>query len=164
MEQDDTTSVKSAPDVTDEDETTLLAQESGEEDKEDEEEVEEGVQEELLKEEVETPNQEEVIAKEVDEEVMEVEQRGGEEVLTFMNVKDPTDPLNVKQSKSFSSLALNSPKDVDMSDKVATDHHDNSKAEAEASLVAKASPGSNKGHQAEALNANHTRERGRMRR
>ena len=42
MEQEETTSVKSAPDVTDEDET-LLAQESGEEDEEDEEEVEEKV-------------------------------------------------------------------------------------------------------------------------
>ena len=42
-----------------------------------------------------------------------------------------------------------------MSDTVATDHNDNSKAKAEASLVAKASPGSNKSHQAEALNANH---------
>ena len=113
------------------------------------------MQEELLKEEVETPNQEEVIAQEVDEEVMEVEQRGGEEVLTFMNVKDPTDPLNVQQNKSFSSLAINSPKDVNMSDKVDTDHNDNSKAEAEASLVAKANPGSNKSHQADALNANH---------
>ena len=54
MEQDDTRLVKSAPDVTDEDKTTLLAQESGEEDEEDEEDVEEKVQEELLKEEVET--------------------------------------------------------------------------------------------------------------
>ena len=113
------------------------------------------MQEELLKEEVETPNQEEVIAKKVDEEVMEVEQRGGEEVLTFMNVKDPTDPLNVQKSKSFSNLAINSPKDVDMSDKVATDQNDNSKTEAEVSLVAKANPGSNISHKAEALNANH---------
>ena len=41
MEQDDTKPVKSAPDVTDKDETTLLAQESREEDEEDEEEEEE---------------------------------------------------------------------------------------------------------------------------
>ena len=157
MEQDHTVSVKSAPDVRDEDETTLLAQEFGEEDKEDEEDVEEKIQEELLKEEVEMTNQEEVTAKEdkeVDEVVMEVEQRGGEEVLTFMDVKDPTDPLNVQQNKSFSSLAINSPKDVNMSDKVATDQNDNSKAEAEASLVAKANPGSDISHQADALNVN----------
>ena len=143
MEQEDTTSVKSAPDVTDEDETTLLAQESGEEDKEDEEEVEEKVQDELLKEEVETPHQEEVTVKEKDEEVMEVEQRGGEEVTTFMNVKDPTDPLNVQQSKSFKNLAINSPKDIEMSDTAATDHNDNSKAEAGFVSVAKANLGSN---------------------
>ena len=93
MEQDNTTSVKSAPDVTDEDETTLLAQESGEEDEEDKEEVEEKVQDELLKEEVETPQQEVVTMKETDEEVMKVEQRGSDEVTTFLKVKDPTDPL-----------------------------------------------------------------------
>ena len=86
---------------------------------------------------------------------MEEEQRGCEEVLTFMDVKDPTDPLNVQQNNSFSSLAINSPKDVNMSDKVATDQNDNSKAEAEASLVAKANPGSDISHQADALNANH---------
>ena len=44
---------------------------------------------------------------------------------------------------------------MELSDKDATDYNDNSKAEAKASLVAKASPGSNKSHQAEALNANH---------
>ena len=41
-----------------------------------------------------------------------------------------------------------------MSDKVATDQNDNCKAEAEASLVAKANPGSDISHQADALNAN----------
>ena len=132
----------------------MLAQESGEEDEEDEEDVEEKVQEELLKEEVETANQEEVTAKEVDEEEMEEEQRGCEEVLTFMDVKDPTDPLNVKQNNSFSSLAINSPKDINMSDNVAIDENANSKAEAEASLVAKANPGSDISHQADALNVN----------
>ena len=43
--------------------------------------------------------------KEVDEVVMEVEQRGGEEVTTFLDVKDQTDPLNVQQN-NFSSLAI----------------------------------------------------------
>ena len=57
MEQDHIEPVKSAPDVSEEDESTLLAQESGEEDQEDEEDVEEKIQEELLKEEVETTNQ-----------------------------------------------------------------------------------------------------------
>ena len=154
MEQEETTVVKSAPGVINEDKT-LLAQESGEEGKEDEEDVEEKGQDELLKEEVETPNQEEITVKELDEEVMEVEQRGGEEVLTFLNVKDPTDPLNVQKSKSFSNLAINSPKDVDMLDKVATDQNDNSKAEAMVSLVLKYNPGSNISHQADPLNANH---------
>ena len=157
MEQDHTVSVKSAPDVSDKDETTLLAQESGEENQEDKEDVEEKIQEELLKEEVETTNREEVIAKEdkeVDEVVMEEEQRCGEEVNAFLDVKDQTDPLNVQQN-NFSSLAINSPKDINMSDTVATDHNDNSKAEAKASLVAKASHGSNNSHQAEALHANH---------
>ena len=157
MEQDHTVSVKSTPDVSEEDESTLLAQESGEEDEEDEEDVEEKIQEELLKEEVETTNQEEVTAKEdteVDEEVMEEEQRGGDEVTTFLDVKDHKDPLNVQQN-NFSSLAINSPKDIEMSDKDATDYNDNSKAEPESSLVAKAILGSNNDHQAEALYANH---------
>ena len=106
MEQEDPGSVKPAPDVTEEDETSLLDQGSGEE--EDEEDVEEKVEEELLKEE------EEVSVKEVDKAEMEVEGRGGEEVLTFMDVKDRTDPLNVKQKNCFSSLAKTSPKDIIM--------------------------------------------------
>ena len=90
--------------------------------------------------------------KEVNKAEMEVEQRGGEEVLTFMDVKDRTDPLNVKQNNSFSSLAITSPKDIIMSDDGATEVNDKCKAEAEASLVTKANPGSNISHQAEAIN------------
>ena len=142
MEQEETTVDKSAPDVINEDET-LLAQESGEEDEEDEEEVEEKVTDELLKEETETPHQEKVTVKEIDEEVMEVEQRGGEEVTTFMKVKDPTDPLNVQQSNNCENLAINSPKDIEMLDTAATNHNDNSKAEAGFVSVAKANLGSN---------------------
>ena len=96
MEQDHIEPVKSAPDVSEEDESTLLAQESGEEDQEDEEDVEEKIQEELLKEEVTTEED-----KEVDEEVMEEEQRGGDEVTNFMDVKDHKDPLNVQQKNLF---------------------------------------------------------------
>ena len=130
MEQDQIEPVKSAPDVSEEDESTLLAQESGKEDQDNEEDVEEKIQEELLKEEVETTNQQEVIAeedKEVDEEVMEEDQRGGDEVTTFLDVKDHRDPLNVQQNK-LSSLAINSPKDMEFSDEDATDYNDNSKA------------------------------------
>ena len=151
MEQDCATPVKSAPEATDEDETSLLAPESG--DEEYEEDVEQEVQEELLKEEVETASQEEVTVKEMGEEEMEEEQRGSE-VLTFLDVKDHTDPLNVNQTNIFSSLAINSPKDTIMSDNVATDENANSKAEAKASLVAKANPGSDKSQQADALNVN----------
>ena len=104
---------KSEPDIIDEDDT-LLAQDPGAEDEEDEEDVEENVTEELLKEETETMQQEEVTRKEIDKEVMleREEQRGGVEVTTFLKVKDPTDPLNVNQSKNFENLAINDPKDI----------------------------------------------------
>ena len=105
---------------------------------------------------METPKQEEVTMKEIYEEVMKVEQRGGEEVTTFLKVKKTTDSLNVQQSKSFKNLAINSPKDIEMSDTAATDHNDNSKAEARFVSVAKANLGSNMSHLAEPLNANHT--------
>ena len=146
QEQEDPGSVKPAPNNTEEDETSLLDQGSGEEEDEDEEDVEEKVEEELLKEE------DEVSVREVDKVEMEVERRGGEEVLTFMDVKDRTDPLNVKQNNSFSSLAITSPKDIIMSDDGATEVNDKCKAEAKASLVTKANPGSNISHQAEAIN------------
>ena len=76
---------------------TLLAPAPGEEDKED---VEETVTDELLKDESETMQQEEVIRKMIDEEVMMTreEQRGGVQVTTFLQVKDPSDPLNINQS------------------------------------------------------------------
>ena len=127
MEQEETAVDKSEPDIIDEDET-LLAQDPGEEDEEDEEDVEENVTDELLKEETETMQQEEVTLKEIDEEVMleRVEQRGGVEVTTFLKVKDPTDPLNVNQSNNFGNLAINDPKDIEMSDPGTTDHNENS--------------------------------------
>ena len=89
--------------------------------------------------------------KEVNKAEMEVEQRGGEEVLTFMDVKDCTDPLNVKQNNSFSNLAITSPKDTPMSDDDVTDENENCKAEAEASLVTKVNPDSNTSPQADAI-------------
>ena len=90
-------------------ESSLLDPGPGEEDKEDEEEVEETREEELLKEEVST---EEV--KEVDQVETEEEKRSGEEVITLIEVRDHSDPLNVNQKPKFSDLAINSPKDTIM--------------------------------------------------
>ena len=96
--------------------------------------------------------------REIDKEVtlQRVEQRGGVEVTTFLKVKDPTDPLNVNQIKSFLNLAINHPKDIEMSDPGTTDHNDNNKAEARFDSVAKANLGSNMSHLAEPLNQNQT--------
>ena len=68
-----------------------------------------------------------------------------------MDVKDHSDPLSVNQNNSFSNLEITSPKDTPMSDDGVTDENENCKAEAEASLVTKANPGSNTSPQAEAI-------------
>ena len=114
--------------------------------------MEENVTDELLKDEPETMQQEEVIRKVIDEEVMMTreEQRGGVEVTTFLQVKDPSDPLNVNPSNSFKNLAINDPKDIEMSDQGTIDHNDNSthtsKAEAMVEPITKANLGSNMSH------------------
>ena len=90
--------------------TSLLDPGSEEEDDEDEEDVEENREEELLKEE------KEVSTKEVDKVETEEEKRSGEEVTTFMNVKDHSAPLNVNQNPNFSNLAISSPKGTPMLD------------------------------------------------
>ena len=91
--------------------SSLLDPGPGEKDEEDEEEMEDTREEELLKEEVST---EEV--QEVDDVETEEEKRSSEEVVTFMEVRDPLDPLNVNQKPNFSDLAINSPRDTTMSD------------------------------------------------
>ena len=87
--------IKSEPDIDEDEDKTLLAPAPGEEDEEDEEET---VTEQLLKDEEET----------MEEEVMmtRVEQRGGVEVTTFLQLKDPSDPLNVNPSNSVKNQAF----------------------------------------------------------
>ena len=137
-------------------ETSLLDPGSEEEDDEDEEDVEENREEELLKEE------EEVSTKEVDKVETEEEKRSGEEVTTFMYVKDHLDPLNVNQDHNFSNLAITSPKGTPVSDDDVTTVNENCQAKANDSLVTKSATGSNnldtksnpgsiKSHQAESF-------------
>ena len=149
MEEGRVASTKTYTGEEEEDETRLLEQKPGDEEIEM---VGQEDQEELLKEEQERESQEEVSTKEIGEEEMKEEQRG-KEITTFLDVKDHKDPLNANQTNIFSSLAINSPKDNIMSDNVATDKNSNCKAEAKASLVAKANSGSDKSPQAEALNS-----------
>ena len=142
MEEGPVASTKTYTGEEEEDETRLLEQ------KPEEEEIEmvgQEDQEELLRDE-----QERVSPKEKGKEEMKEEQRG-KEITTFLKVKDPKDPLNANQSNTPLVRQKTSPKD-NKSDNVATDENANSKAEAIASLVAKATPGSNKSQQAEALN------------
>ena len=88
------------------------------------------------------------------------EQRGREEVTTFMQVKDRSDPLDVNPSKSFENLAIDDQKDMELSDQGITDHNENSthnnKAEAMVDTVTKANPGSNMSHLAQPLTLNKT--------
>ena len=107
------------PGPAEDNETSLLAPGSEEEDDEDEEDVEENREEELLKE------KEEVSTREVDKVEMEEEKRSGEEVTTFMNVKDHSDPLNVNQDPNFSNLAITSPKGTPVSDDNVTNINEN---------------------------------------
>ena len=125
-----------------EEEVTRLLEQSPEE--EEVETVGQEVEEELLR-----AEQEMVSPKEEGKEKKKEEQRG-KEITTFLKVKDPKDPLNANQSNTPLVRQKTSPKD-NKSDNVATDENANSKAEATASLVAKATPGSNKSQQAEAL-------------
>ena len=127
---------ESTTNITEEDdETSLLNHGSEEEEDEDEEDVEENREEELLKEE------EEVSTREVDKVETEEEKRSGEEVTTFMNVKDHSDPLNVNQDPNFSNLAITSHKGTPVLDDDVTTVNENCKAKANASLVKKSAPG-----------------------
>ena len=144
------------PGPAEDNETSLLDPGSEEEDDEDEEDVEENMEEELLKEE------EEVSTEEVDKVETEEEKRSGEEVTTFLNVKDHSDPLNVNQDPNFSNLAITSPKGTPVSDDDVTTVNENCQAKANDSLVTKSATGSNnldtksnpgsiKSHQAESF-------------
>ena len=137
-------------------ETSLLDPGSEEEDNEDEEDVKEKREEELLKEE------EEVSSKEVDKVETEEEKRSVEEVTTFMNVRDHSDPLNVNQNPNFSDMAITSPKGNPMSDDDVTTVNKKCQAKANDSPVTKSATGSNnlgaksssgsiKSHQAESF-------------
>ena len=142
-------------------EENLLAADPGEEEGGD---VEETVTDELLKDndEIEMEQQEEVKEIRIDEEVKmtKEEQRGREEVTTFMQVKDRSDPLDVNPSKSFENLAIDDQKDMELSDQGITDHNENSthnnKAEAMVDIVTKANPGCNMSHLAQPLTLNKT--------
>ena len=124
-----------------EEEVTRLLEESPEE--EEVETVDQEAEEELLRTDLVSPKEE---GKEEQREV----QRGAE-ITTFLNVTDPKDPLNANQINNPSFSQKTNPKD-NKSGNVDTDENDNSRAEATASLVVKATPGSNKSQQAEALN------------
>ena len=124
-----------------EEEVTRLLEQSPEE--EEVETVDQEAEEELLRTELVSP-------KEEGKEKQREEQRGAE-ITTFLDVTDPTDPLNANQINHPSVSQKTSPKD-NKSGNVDTDENDNSKAEATASLVVKANHGINKSQQAEALN------------
>ena len=86
----------------------------------------------------------------------EEEKRSSEEVITFIEVRDPSDPLNLNHKTNFSDLAINSPKDTTMLDDDDTKLNEKCQAKAADSPVKKSASGSNnngstKGHQAESI-------------
>ena len=80
------------------------------------------------------------------------EEQRGVEITTFKEVKDPSDPLNINPTKSFEHLAIDDPKDIEMSDQDETDNSTSkNQAEAMAAPTTKANSGSNTSHLASPL-------------
>ena len=88
------------------------------------------------------------------------EDRIGEEVISFEQIEDHSDPISLNQNPNLSNLDINSPKDYLESDDDV--FNENTKAKAEASMTAKSTTGSSitvtksitgstESHQAEAL-------------
>ena len=118
----------------DEDEAGILDPDSEEEGEEDEEEVEENREKELLEDDEEVGREEKV------NEVETKEDRIGEEVISFEQIEDHSDPISLNQNPNLSNLDINSPKDYLESDDDV--FNENTKAQAEASMTAKSTTGS----------------------
>ena len=94
------------------------------------------------------------------DEVETKEERIGEEVISFEQIEDHSDPISLNQNPNISNLDINSPKDYLESDNDV--FNENTKAKAEASMTTKSTTGSSitvtksitgstESHQAEAL-------------
>ena len=139
MEEDCQEQADSSPENSDvEDESGLLEPDTEEEGEEDEEEVEEKRAEELLGDDDEVSVEEEVI------EVEPKEDRVGEEVDTFEQIKDHFDPISLNQKPNISNLDINSPKDpMELDDNVFNEASNAAKSDNGSSeTVTKSTPGS----------------------
>ena len=135
MEEDPQEPAESNPENSeDEDESGILDPDSEEEGEEDEEEVEENREKELLEDDEEVGGEEKV------NEVETKEDRIGEEVISFEQIEDHSDPISLNQNPNLSNLDINSPKDYLESDDDV--FNENTKAKAEASMTAKSTTGS----------------------
>ena len=56
-----------------------------------------------------------------------MEQGGSIEETSFLNVKDPTDPIELNSTQSFSKMAIKDHKDIKMSDQTKKDQNKNKK-------------------------------------
>ena len=137
-----------------EDEAGILDPDSEEEGEEDKEEVEENREKELLQ------DEEDVGEKEMVDKVETKDERLGEEMISFEQIEDHSDPISLNQDPNLSNLDINSPKDFFESDDDV--FNENTEAKIEASMTTKSTTGSSitvtksitgstKSHQAEAL-------------
>ena len=73
-------------------------------------------------------DKEEVKEKETEEMMnIQVEQGGRIEKTLFLNVKDPTDPIDLISTQSFSKMAIKDHKDIERSDQTKKDQNNNKK-------------------------------------
>ena len=98
---------------------------------EDDNQVEDTVAEGLLQESEEAEEERDEVKEKVEKMYVEEEQGVRIEEVSFLEVKDPSDPIERKSTKSFSELAIEDPKDSEMSDLAINDLNDNTKPEIE---------------------------------
>ena len=77
---------------------------------EDDDQVEDTITEGLLQESEEAEEEKEEVKEEVEKMYIEEEQGGRIEEVSFLDVKDPSDPIELNSTKSFSEMAIEYPK------------------------------------------------------
>ena len=58
---------------------------------------------------------------------VQVEQGGRMEEPLFLNIKDPTETIELNSTQSFSKMAIKDAKDIEMSDLAKNNHNNNKK-------------------------------------
>ena len=98
---------------------------------EDDDQVEDTITEGLLQESEEAEEEKEEVKEEVEKMYIEEEQGGRIEEVSFLDVKDPSDPIELNSTKSFSEMAIEYPKVSEILDLATNNLNDNTKPEHE---------------------------------